>query len=260
MSINYELNVLLNKVKTIYIITGGEKYKEDEFHKLSKYDQKKVKLNLRIRNIEDLQNTLVESKDNLSIESIRLKNSLRYELMDLKKDICEFSDDKIYHEIKDDEEIKQTIEYAIKLLSVSPSKKDIIDSNCFTISIDDVISGKYNGNELSRESITCSQQIVINEIDEEKKIQDNILDQMECNLQTLYNTTTQIHDEIKFQNEILTDTIQKTDTTNLQLENTNDNMSRIQKKINSKSGKLCSYIICTVILLILFVILYNLIK
>jgi uncharacterized Rmd1/YagE family protein len=65
---------------------------------------------------------------------------------------------------------------------------------------------------------------------------------------------------VQAQNEMLDNLNGKTEVVTGKLERVNDRMHDIHKKINSCSGKICSYIVCTVILLTLVIFLYNIIK
>ena len=120
---------------------------------------------------------------------------------------------------------------------------------------DDMISGKYK--EKKQEPLTEQHQVVLTEIHDEEKKQDAILTDMSNALDGLQHVAITIKDTLDVQNVILEDATAKTEKVTEHLENANDRMVNLHKKLNSKSGKLCTYIICIVILLGLLSVLYN---
>jgi hypothetical protein len=94
---------------------------------------------------------------------------------------------------------------------------------------DEVISGAARN--VRREKVTAAQQQVLLEINEEQKVQDELLDMMSGTLENLKQLAHTIHDEVEMQNKVLDDTIEKVDKTSQQLDRVNDRMKDTLEKV-----------------------------
>lgn len=269
MSNSVELESLLNKAKTIYIVTGGKQERESSLKKLPKIERCRVKLGEQVNNIENIQDELDKEADTMSIKAIRLKNAYRQEMSTIDENIkeLELAIKKSKKGISDEDEknICQLVEHAQSILTTY-SRRHQIGGAAEGKSTDyhvgplttDVISGRYNPKR--QEIITGQQQQIIVDIKEEENIQDKILDEIGVKIEEVKHIALTIGDNVQAQNEILDNLNGKTEVVTGKLERVNDRMHDIHKKINSCSGKICSYIVCTVILLALVIFLYNIIK
>jgi hypothetical protein len=252
-----ELALLVNKVKTIYATTGGKQMSRQDGKKMSEVYKCKLTLGSQLDNIQNLKDALSQKKDRDSVDAIRLKNSLRQELMKLPQNMknlvesYELEKPKINDE--DAEKITILIDDAKALLPSELSReKPVVPT------VDDMISGHYKS--VPRESMTDQHVIMLKDIENETAEQDVILEQIDSAVENLKHIALNIKDTIESQNVVLDDANERIENTNATLENTNDRMSKATKYINSKSGKICSYIICIIILVVLASILSNLIK
>jgi hypothetical protein len=269
MSSSVELQSLINKAKTIYVVTGGKQERESSLKKLPKVERCKIKLENQINNIENIQNELEKESDSMSIKAIRLKNAYRQEMSTINTNIEELESamkksKKVIGE-EDEKNMHQLIQYA-QFISATYSHRHQSGeagegkSTDYHIgpSTTDVISGSYNPKR--QERITGQQHQTMIEIKEEEKVQDEILDAIGVKIEEVKHIALTIGDNVQAQNEVLNNLNGKTEIVTGKLERANDRMHDIQKKISSNSGKLCSYIVCLVILLALVIFLYNIIK
>lgn len=257
-AINPELAKLINKVEVIYLVTGGKSVDNKITKNLSNYDKIKQELKIQINNIIGIQERLDSGLYNSdSREYIGMKNTLRTEHKILSKNILIFRD-----KIKDNrepDEIEEQNEIITQVNQILPKYKNNLSSDEYkTNTIDDLISGALMGK--NQEVITTAQQEMMNEIDNESKIQDKILDDASNTLEDLKYLSYNIKDTITAQNVIIEIALDKTDKTSNVLSNTTDRTKGLLKKLNSNSSKICSYIICIVILIALFAIGYNIIN
>lgn len=238
-----ELDSLIRKVKVIHAVSGGL---NKPITKLSEIDAKQQNLRDHMQNVDDLQLALTEEHSDQSYNAIRMKNQLRCEKEMIRK--CASDLKPMMQRRKVDDVTKQNIQTLMeRVKEYLPAEPRYEQTTRETT--DDVISGKYK--VLKREAITIGQQKQIDEIVDEHKQQDEILDEIEKVVVHIHNTGNIITDELQRGNVILESTIKKTNNTNDKLEKTNDSMVSINKIINSNTGKICSYIVCCVILLVL---------
>jgi hypothetical protein len=197
-----------------------------------------------------------------------MKNTLRGEYSQLSEDIVKFtnlSKNKINpEEIEEQKEIISQVKNIVpkyKQISMGIVQNENLPSDS-AITTDDFLIGKTGtyANKNKQQAITSEQKQVMIEIDDETKFQYEILDKISAELEDLKQLSNTINDTVKAQNEMLDVVIDKTEHTNTSISNVSDKTKDLVKKINSKSTKLCAYIICSVILLALCLFIYNMIK
>jgi hypothetical protein len=258
--VNPELAQLLGKVEVIHLVTGGTVVKKPHGKKQSKYSITKQEIRAKISNIEGIQERLesgLYSQD--SKEYIGMKNTLRGEYTQLSNDIVKFTD--LSKDNTEPKEVEEQQEIISQVKNIIPKYKQITirDEKTYpTNTVDDLMSGKLA--KRNQEAITSAQHQMLTEIDDETKIQDDVLNSISISLEDLKNLANTINDTVSTQNEILKNTIEKTDHTTIIISDAADRTKDLVKKINSKSGKICTYIVCVVILLALVLFAYNMIK
>lgn len=259
-AVNPELASLINKVEVIHLVTGGKVVKKVHGKKQSKYDTIKQEIKAKIYNITGIQERLesgLYSTD--SRDYIAMKNTLRGEYTQLSDDIVKFTNQS--KDNTDPEEIEEQQEIIAQVKNIIPKYKQITAQDDYTgpsNTVDDLLSGKLARQK--QEAITGAQQEMLTEINNETKIQDDILDDMSRSLEDLRQLANTINDTVSAQNVILDVAIDKAEHTTVMVTNAADRTKDLVKKINSKSGKLCTYVVCIVILLALVLFLYNMIK
>lgn len=222
--INKDLANLLKRVNTIYIITGG-KTPNKKNKNIS--DSTKIQLKLdNINKIKDIFDKNIYTPDSRTY--IQLKYQLKNELLDVAQ---------LLQSSKDID--PSIISEAQQHIPKQHTPKNL------GITTDDLISGKMTN--MKQEEITEHHQIMLNEIDNEEKVQDEIIDNISNLVQDLLKYAHNIGDEIQTQNQIIDDVIQKTDNVTIKIEGANERLLIINK-INNNSSKYISYIICLIIL------------
>ena len=259
-AVNPQLAKLINRVQVINLITGGKVVKKQKSKRISKYEIIKEEIKAKIYNITCIQERLesglysTDSKD-----YIAMKNTVRGEYMQLSNDIIIFtnqSKDNI-----DPEEVIEQQDIVSQVKNILPKYKQIAAQNEYKSAVntvDDFLSGKL-GQE-KQEVITGEQQEILNEINSESKKQDDILDVMSGGLEDLNHLASTIKDTVSAQNTILETITDKADHTIIMVTDVSDRTKDLLKKVSSISAKLCTYIICIIILLALVILIYNMIK
>ena len=258
--VNPELAKLINKAEVIRLVTGGKVVKKSNGRKISKYTTIKEEIKAKIYNITNIQERLgseLYSAD--SRDYIALKNTLRGEYTQLSHDIVKFTDQSKNN--TDPGELEEQKEIVAQVKNILPKYKQIVKQNEYhdvSNTVDNLLSGKLGRQK--QEVITDAQQEMLNEIDNETKNQDDILDEMSKSLEDLKHLANTINDTVSAQNVILEVAIDKAEHTTTTVTNVAGKTGDLLKKINSKSGILCGYIICIIILLALGFIAYNIIS
>ena len=259
-AVNPQLAKLINRVQVIHLVTGGKVVKKQNSKRISKYEIIKEEIKAKIYNIICIQERLesglysIDSKD-----YIAMKNTLRGEYTQLSNDIIIFTNQ--FKDNIDPEEVIEQQDIMSQVKNILPKYKQIVTQNEYkgTVNtVDDLLSGKLG--RVKQEVITGEQQEILNEINSESKKQDDILDIMSGGLEDLKHLANTIKDTVSAQNTILETITDKADHNIIMVTNASDRTKDLLKKVNSISGKLCTYIICIIILLALVLLAYNIIK
>jgi hypothetical protein len=245
--VNPELATLISKVQVVHLLTGGQVVSQPIGEKISKYEKIKLQIKSRLDNIDQIQSRLssglydVNSKDYIS-----MKNTLRTEFQMLVSNIEEFNTRSKSH--TSDEEIKIQKEIIVQANSILPAHKKFLNSESkpSTTTVDDIIAGVHIKKQ---KPITGLQLEVISEINQEQKIQDELLDDISASLHNLRQIAINATDLLQYQNEKISVVIDKTDKTSGQLDVITEKTSNVLTRINSRSGKICAYIFCLFLLL-----------
>jgi hypothetical protein len=260
--VNPELANLISKAEVIHLITGGKIVNRSDKKKLSNYKMLKEEIKAKIDNINNINERLESGLyDKDSRDYISMKNTLRSEYTLLSDSLDKFKNESKKSKNSDPIEVKEQEEIYIQVKNIIPKHRQSIqnkDHEGPINTIEDLLSGKLTRQK--QEQITSSQQEIIIEIDNETKIQDDILDIMSKNVENLDYLAKSINDTVQTQNEIIENTIAKTKNADTMVSNVGIKTKNLVKKINSKSSKICTYIICIAILLALVLFLYNIMK
>lgn len=237
-----ELESLVRKVKVIHTVTGGTE--KPSQRKKTTIDSMQHDLVDHLRNAEELEEKMKLEPDK-SYSQIRFKHQLRAERHAIAKNIQDL-DAFLKKTKKVDDTVRQNV-----MSIISQAKEQLpIDPQHYAAkgtTLDELIAGKYT----KREQTTYAQQKQIDEIHDEHKIQDQLLDEMEKAAETLKRTAENIGDELQKSNVIINNALSKTTSANVKIEKVIERTDYIHKQIKSRSGKICMYLICVSFLAIL---------
>lgn len=259
--INPELGRLIKRAEAVYLLMGGDgnkKIKKNKKKKMTEYESLKTEVVNRTNNIERIKGNLesgIYAKD--SADYIRMKNVLRNEYELLKTDVNNFSN----IQPKNEEDIQtknDVIASAISTIPIIASK--IPELNIKKTTVDDIINGNYNPKKIREEVLTPEQQTMLTQIDEEYVKQNELLGTIEAGLGELNQIAQNAKDVLSAQNQVIVDITEKVEKTTNNLQSVNERTKDLLKKIDSKSGKFCTYAICLIILFAASMILYTTLK
>ena len=113
----------------------------------------------------------------------------------------------------------------------------------------------------NKETLTSEHLVQIEQIEDEYKMQNVILTELSTGLDSLHEIALQMNDELELQNEILMDLDKKTDKSQSKLYGVNERVQNVIKIFNgNQSSKICMYIVCLLLLLLIGYGFYKIIK
>lgn len=199
-----------------------------------------------------------------SRDLIRLKNQVRMELKALQNDtthLRELAAADMKKRKKPSEDVLsermdflKTLQEETARITALATGREVRPTTADTVTVrvttDDLMGdGPIRGMNRRQEAVTSQQQVVIDSIHAEQKVQDDILDQMDSVLVGLKHQAQAMHDEVERQNKAIDDVLDKAEDTADQLDVVNIRMKETLKKLNSKGTMFCAYITCFLILL-----------
>lgn len=287
MSETRELLRLTAKVNAIALILNeGETKKEKKLSKIT-FEELAEKIKEDISSLEITIRMQKKSQEENNIYGIKMKYYVKSEIEIIRNNLIN-----LRKKLNSDNEIhtlayKDVTDYfnSIIKLYISQSKnsdvnianiekfsetkvKDTIDDSDDELSIRDTSSRKQQKkSEINKEikidigrpkeELTSDHKIMIQNINNETKTQDNILAEIEIGVDELYRKALDIGDELQLQEKMLSDLDKKTDKTENNIDATNNRLNRISIEVNTNPMRFCCGAIIIVILLVIMSIVIN---
>jgi len=253
-----DLQKQINRVEAIRLITGGVKVEPKKPINYNDYYSIKAHIYSNISYLDDLTK-LIDSKKFDKLKEIEYRNKKRAIINEIKDNMEKLIE--IYNKQKNkNEEIKQDgiitnddIHKKMNGILKNPileTKIDFKSNNSYVIPI-----------QSKKEPLTSEHLVQMEQIDDEYKLQDVILSEMSTGLDSLNELALQMNDELEIQNKMLIELDNKTDKSQGKLDRVNERVQDAIKILNSnRSSKICMYVICLILLLLICYGFYEIIK
>lgn len=269
-SLHPELYALLIRVKSIYVMCGGDNGVNVNAKQMKAFDYKKTMLISRLVQLDNLAKDKKKIESTMSADSrdmIRMKNQMRFELTAvetelkqlIKQSVDEAKGDKVKApELAARNEVIDSIksEY-YKVYEEITDNKHAGDKSVegggvgmSVLSKEALIKGTFAGAgmKMEREALSGENMAQLEAIRSERAEQEGIIDEIGKTVDELKDLAERMGDELQLQEKMLEDLDAKTDKAQSKLDKVNESAKDVLSKLNDKSTNCCIYLICLAIL------------
>jgi len=278
-AVNPELFGLVQRIRAIYAIVGGESGRPTGKKPTNDFDYRKSLFIAHLHNIDKL----VDTRDSAGLapgtrDHIRVKTAIASEMKALQEeldDLAKLNSAEIVkrggkmtlEEVNARKEVMSTLlmEYQTLFKRVTgyahrdAEEMSQAGAGMTRITAENFKKGAYTGAgvKTTREVLTAEHHQAMAQITAVRAVQDALLEEIEKGVDELKDAADKIHDELQLQSKMIDDLDKHTDRAQSKMDAVNTRLTDVMRIANDRSSNFCVYAICIVILLAVGVIIYN---